>query len=502
MKLFFDSILLTTVGVVIAVATNDAVTMVVGAEIVDITTSNPIIVDLSKDFEKSNSYNDSPGMDMLNKLATAESNTQIVTVIQNGKIVGEYVRANEDEDRPNQLGPIYSVTKAVSGMLFGILVDQYGTSINTTLGEFFPNETDWIGVDDESTVDGEPAVDYMKSLTAYEILTMTTGLGTDPCYYSLNCTESWGGTDLQSVLAWPKLTVERGVFEYTHSWEILSYIITEVTGGLSPRELFAAEILPFLGINDTDIEWYLERNNAFDTGAQQVNTLGNVPTAWGLQLTTNQMAKIGQLVLQKGLAAPDTEEEEGETGTQVLPTDWIEQSLTPRFPIPTGSEMNRGLEGYTYGQQQWMEGPDSEHSKEFGIAYVSEGFGGQTIVVHPQSGIVLAVQSDDPFDPTTPRSPNLLWYLPIFKEGPDFFVSTSTTNNNSTSKTNDSTSSSVPPPSSDEKEDSKDEEAGSYSDSDSSSSSGGIIITPQLISNSGSSFVACIMVATITMLWY
>ena len=78
------------------------------------------------------------------------------------------------------------MTKAVSGMLFGILVDQYGTSINTTLGEFFPNETDWNLVDDESTVD------YMKSLPACEILTMTTGLKTNSCFMNGNCTGALG----------------------------------------------------------------------------------------------------------------------------------------------------------------------------------------------------------------------------------------------------------------------------------------------------------------------
>eukprot|EP00751_Fragilariopsis_kerguelensis_P051411 CAMPEP_0171039020 /NCGR_PEP_ID=MMETSP0736-20130129/43667_1 /TAXON_ID=186038 /ORGANISM="Fragilariopsis kerguelensis, Strain L26-C5" /LENGTH=369 /DNA_ID=CAMNT_0011485743 /DNA_START=120 /DNA_END=1227 /DNA_ORIENTATION=+ len=184
-----DPILHAVVGtVIVAVAAVNNVVIVVGAaataEIVDITTSNPVIVDLSQDFEKSNSYNDSPGMDMVNALATAESNTQIVTVIQHGKIVGEYVR-DDATVTPNQLHPVYSLTKAVAGMLFGILVDQYDTSINTTLGEFFPNETDWNLVDESN-------VDYMKSLSAYEILTMTTGLGVDPCYSDNSCPGAWG----------------------------------------------------------------------------------------------------------------------------------------------------------------------------------------------------------------------------------------------------------------------------------------------------------------------
>mmetsp|Transcript_37264 Transcript_37264/g.41538 ORF Transcript_37264/g.41538 Transcript_37264/m.41538 type:complete len:454 (-) Transcript_37264:215-1576(-) len=441
MKLF-DSVSL-AVGIVITayVAAADATTASPTA-IMDITTSNPVIIDLSKDFVTSNSFNDSPGMDMVNELAASWPNTRIVTVIQHGKIVGEYVR-DDATVTPNQLHPVYSLTKAVAGMLFGILVDQYDTSINTTLGEFFPNETDWNLVDESN-------VDYMKSLSAYEILTMTTGLGTDPCWAAFNCTGAWGGNDLQSTLAWPLKTGERGVFEYTPHWEIVSYIIKEVTD-LSPRELLATEILPFLGINDSDIDWPLSTPLLRLEG----ETFENEPTAWGLELTTTQMAKIGQLFLQKGLAAP-----EGEGGTQVLPSDWIETSLTPNIPIPDDQLMNRELPGFTYGYRQWMVGDKEEtESDKFGISYIAEGLGGQQIVVHPQSGIVLAIQSDDPFDPTTVPSSNLLWFTPLLNEGPDFFVSTTTTANSSSTTASNDSSSLRSPFKEDSKDDSEENEA-------------------------------------------
>ena len=67
-----------------------------------------------------------------------------------------------------------------------------------------------------------------------------------------------GGGDLQSTLAWPVINKEgeRGVWNYMTHWNILSYIIREVTD-LTPRELLAAEILPAIGIEDADIEWPL-----------------------------------------------------------------------------------------------------------------------------------------------------------------------------------------------------------------------------------------------------
>jgi len=445
MKLF-DSVSL-AVGIVITayVAAADATTASPTA-IMDITTSNPVIIDLSKDFVTSNSFNDSPGMDMVNELAESWPNTRIVTVIQDGKIVGEYVR--DDDVDPTELRPINSVTKAVSGMLFGILVDQYDTSINTTLGEFFPNETDWNLVDNEATVD------YMKSLSAYEILTMTTGLGDNPCWMIGNCTSAIGGRDLQSTLAWPIINKkgERSKYNYMAAWNILSYIIREVTG-LTPRELLAEEILPAIGIDDADYEWPLE-SNGFSLDVQQ--------GAGGMELTTKQMAKIGQLVIQKGLAAPE--------GTQILSSEWIEASLSPKVPVPAASA--GGSEGAMYGYQQWYS-DGTETSKEFGESYVAAGGYGQFIVVHPQSGIVLAIQSDESSDSTYDPEfdcSSCTWFLSLFNEGSDFFVSTNSPNNSSVLS---------PPPA--EKEDSKEEDGSDNSVSDSSNSSG-IIPAPQLMS--------------------
>jgi len=449
MKLF-DSIVL-AVGVVIAAkaatATDDAITA--PTKIVDITTSNPVIVDLSKDFETSKSFNDSPGMDMVNKLAASWPNTRVVTVIQNGKMVGEYVR--DDDVDPNQIRLVHSVTKAVSGMLFGILVDQYGTSINTTLGEFFPNETDWNLVDESN-------IDYMKSLSAYEILTMTTGLG-QFCFYNGNCTSVHGGSDLQSTLAWPIKEGERGIWNYMAVWNILSYVIKEVTD-LTPRELLAAEILPALGIEDADIGWRLEEGG---------NPVDIEQGANGMELTTKQMAKIGQLVIQKGLAVPEGD-------TMVLSSKWIETLLSPKIPLPAAGAM--------YGYQQWTV---YEESEGFGDSYITAGAAGQFIVVHPQSGIVLAIQSDDwldsSYDPEfdcNSLSFFCTWYLSLLNGGPDFFVSTNSSK---------SSSSSTPPA---EKEDNK--ETGG---SESSSSSGSIITTPQLTSMG---FIACYITFAITAL--
>ena len=132
------------------------------------------------------------------------------------------------------------------------------------------------------------------------------------------------------------------------NWNILSYIIKEVTD-LTPRELLAAEILPAIEIEDADIEWPL------------VDFLGESfeiePAFVKIKLTTKQLAKIGQLVIQKGLAAPN--------GTQILSSEWIETSLSLEILIPVGNPDPNP----SYGYQQWYH----EKSEEFGDSYITAG---------------------------------------------------------------------------------------------------------------------------------
>lgn len=179
------------------------------------------------------------------------------------------------------------------------------------------------------------------------------------------------------------------------------------------------------------------------------------------------MAKIGQLVIQKGLAAPK--------GTQILSSEWIETSLSLEISIPVGNPIS--LLSPSYGYQQWF----GAKSEEFGDSYFTSGSGGQFIAIHPQSGIVLAIQSDDIYDSTfDPEFDCSIcnWFLSLLKEGPDFFVSTNASNTSSTS----------PPPA--EKEANKEEDGNDSSDS---SNSGGMIPAPQLVAWG---FIACMFAIT------
>ena len=98
-----------------------------------------------------------------------------------------------------------------------------------------------------------------------------------------------GGGSLVDALSLSFISMveeNRGSYDYLVSNNILSYVILKVSG-LTPRQYLAENILPALGIENDDIFW-----EAMSNGVEHAFT--------GIHLTANQMAKFGQLYLQRG----------------------------------------------------------------------------------------------------------------------------------------------------------------------------------------------------------
>ena len=74
------------------------------------------------------------------------------------------------------------MTKTIgTALLMGILVDKYGVTLDMTLGEIFQDSEKYGNAFDLCDENWQNVtVDYMKSITLYEIMTMTSGLTFDP----------------------------------------------------------------------------------------------------------------------------------------------------------------------------------------------------------------------------------------------------------------------------------------------------------------------------------
>ncbi|HUR12366.1 MAG TPA: ChbG/HpnK family deacetylase, partial [Flavitalea sp.] len=215
-------------------------------------------------------------------------------------------------------------------------------------------------------------------LTIKDLLTMSVGHATDPSG-RVNSQDHW----VKAFLNTPIVNQPGTKFLYNSvATYMLSAIVQKVTGQkildyLKPR-LFTPR-----GIEG--IDW--------ETDPDGINTGG-----WGLRLKTEDMAKFGQLFLQKGMWQ----------GKQIVPTSWVEEASTKKIeqePNATQArkDSNDWVQGYCY--QMWR----SRHN-----SYRGDGAFGQYILVLPDQDAVIIITSE-----TTDMQGelNLVWkyLLPSFQ---------------------------------------------------------------------------------------
>ena len=188
---------------------------------------------------------------------------------------------------------------------------------------------------------------------------------------------------MQEFLAFP-VEHKPGTF-YTHNslgTYMLSAIVQKVTGEKVVDYLYPRLFRP-LGIV----------NARWQESPQGINTGG-----WGLYLKTEDLAKMGQLFLQKG----------NWNGQQILPEEWVKEASACQVPsLPAGmkpemlkkakmsAKTSDWLQGYGY--QMWR----CRHN-----AYRADGANGQYILVLPDKDAVIAVTANIP---DMQAELNLIW---------------------------------------------------------------------------------------------
>ncbi|MEJ7711398.1 MAG: serine hydrolase [Pyrinomonadaceae bacterium] len=147
---------------------------------------------------------------------------------------------------------------------------------------------------------------------------------------------------------------------------MLSAIVQKVTGQKIIDYLTPRLFVP-LGIQGMD----------WEVDPQGINTGG-----WGLRIKTEDMAKFGQLYLQKG----------SWEGKQILPKEWIEEATTAKIeqgPVwvspQTKKDSSDWLQGYCY--QFWR----CRYN-----AFRADGAFGQFIIVMPDQDAVIVLTAETP----------------------------------------------------------------------------------------------------------
>lgn len=271
-----------------------------------------------------------------------ESNTTSMVVLEHGKIVYQYGDISE-------ISYNASVRKSILSMLYGKYVVNGTIDLNETIGA--------IGVEED---DGLLPIE--KQATVEHIITARSGV------FHPAGNEGYDKNNLKK-----RGSVQPGSYFLYNNWDfnVAGYIFEQKTGNSIYEELETQLAKP-LGFQDWNI----------DNQYRASNKKNSRYSAYHMHLSTRDMAKIGQLMLQEG----------NWNGKQLIDKNWLKKTLTTVTPKDTISKRyNRDLSNpvhSSYGYMWWLyerfyDNPDFEG------AYSARGALGQYITVIPKRDVVV-----------------------------------------------------------------------------------------------------------------
>ena len=260
-------------------------------------------------------------------------------LVRHGHVIAEGWWKPEAADKPHVL---HSLSKSFNSTAVGLAIADGKLSLDDPVLKFFPADAP-----------ADPS-DNLKAMKVRDLLTMTCGHDTEP--------KSVGGApSVKQFLAHPVPHQPGTHFQYnTMGSYTLSAIVTKVTGQTA-LEFLKPRLFEPLGIERP--EW---------ASSPEGNSLGG----YGLKLCTEDIAKFGQLYLQKGKW----------NGKQLIPEKWVEQATSKQVPNDQEGHSKIGID--------WMQGYGFQFWRCTHNAYRGDGANGQLCVVIADKDAVLAITAD------------------------------------------------------------------------------------------------------------
>lgn len=285
--------------------------------------------------------------------------------LRHGKVIAE---GWWNPYKPELKHTLYSTSKSFTSTAIGFAVNEKLLSLNDTVMSFFPSDL-------PDTISKN-----LASLTIKDLITMSAGQEPDPTFRIVSQDSIW----FRSFLATPVVHKPGSTFLYNSlATYMLSAIVQKVTGQkvvdyLKPRL--------FDPLHIEGMDW--------ETDPKGINTGG-----WGLRLKTEDMAKFGQLLLQKGKW----------DGKQVIPSSWVEEATT--FKIDQAPNARQSQKD----SSDWMQGYCYQFWRCRHNAFRADGAYGQYIIVMPDKDAVIAITSESP---NMQEELDLVWkyLLPAIKD--------------------------------------------------------------------------------------
>jgi CubicO group peptidase (beta-lactamase class C family) len=283
-------------------------------------------------------------LDFLDAAGKSKHEFHSIMILRHGKVIAE---GWWNPYKPELKHTLYSTSKSFTATAVGFAVSEKRLSVDDRVISFFPDELP------------DTVSQFLSKMRIKDLLSMSAGQDPDPTFKTVSVDSNW----VKSFLATPVVHEPGTKFLYnTLATYILSAIVQKVTGEkiidyLRPR-LFQP-----LAIEGMD--WEIDPKG--------INTGG-----WGLRLKTEDMAKFGQLFLQRGKWK----------GTQVLPAAWIDEATTLKiYQAPEALQSKKD-------SSDWMQGYCYQMWRCRNNCYRGDGAYGQYIIVMPDQDAVIAITSE------------------------------------------------------------------------------------------------------------
>lgn len=325
----------------------------------------PATVSMSRSTPEAEGVSSQGLLTFLDSAAVSSHEFHSIMILRHGKVIAE---GWWDPYIPELRHTLYSVSKSFTSTAVGFAVTEKLLSVDDRVVSFFPDQLP------------DTVSPFLADMTVRDLLTMTVGQSPEPS----NDITSSGSDWVPAFLNLPVVNEPGSVFLYNSmATFMLSAILEKVTGEklinyLQPR-LFGP-----LGIEGMD----------WESSPEGINAGG-----WGLRVKTEDMAKFGQLYLQKG----------SWNGKQIIPAKWIEEATT--FKIDQAPDIPSEIKA----DNDWMQGYCYQFWRSRNNTYRADGAFGQYIFVMPEMDAVVAITSESP---DMQDVMNMVWkyILPAMKE--------------------------------------------------------------------------------------
>src|SRR5579864_8859487 len=255
-------------------------------------------------------------------------------LVRHGQVVAEGWWAPYGPQSPHSL---YSLSKSFTSTAVGLVIAEGKLSLDDEVLKFFPDEAP-----------AEPS-NNLKAMRVRDLLRMNTGQQTEP---PRQANQTW----VKAFLAHPVPFKPGTHFLYNTSATYMLSAIVQKVSGQTVLDYLKPRLFEPLGIE----------HPTWEMSPQGISAGG-----YGLSIRTEDIARFGQLYLQKGKW----------NGKQLVPEAWIEAATARQTSNGSNpkSDWDQG-----YGYQFW--------SCRYG-AYRGDGAFGQYCVVLPAQDAVIAITS-------------------------------------------------------------------------------------------------------------